>query len=275
MYVQRLRQYLIIIVYFFGATSAFAQGNSTGANVNPEPQAVTEKSSESWGLLYDFYGEAYSAVQYDGLVNQARLRLLYPITEGAYVYSGVYWSEDATKNTGGLRYADDFVSPTAGVLYKPWSFLGLFAEYRRLFRTENNELPGAEHDPRYGVYGYYLYEFPVVARPHLEFYGESVALTRFTSKPISTAWLKLGSEQHVVRDTLTITPYLEYFLRESPNLMLGFDDRSLRLGGKLKYRWKNYSVQWLAYRRFHSDQTPLGWESLIVFAADGSVGSWN
>ncbi len=279
MLVQLSRHLIFLAIFSFGGSVAHAQGNSSGTNVNPEPQAVAESSAatsnDNIELLYDIYGESYSAVQYDGWVHQARLRLLYPFTEGAFVYSGAYWSNDATENTGGLRYADDFVSPAAGLLYKPWTFLGIFAEYRRLFRTTSNELPGAEHDPRYGVYGYYLYELPVVARPHLEFYGESVALTRFTSKPISTAWLKLGSEQHLLKDQLTVTPYLEYFLRESPNLMIGFDDQSWRMGAKLKYRWKSYSVQLLTYRRFHSDQTPLGWESLLVLSADGSVAPWN
>ena len=226
-------------------------------------------------LRYDFYSESYSTTYFNGSVSQSRLRLLLPLWEERVLpYFGVNTSSDFTRNSN-LRFADDFVSPAAGLLLKPLSFLGIFAEYRRLYRTAENELPDQENDSRYGAYMYYLQALPALTSTHLELYAESVALDRFTSKPVTTAWLKFGKSFPVISPSFSVTPYLESFTRESPNLMIGIDERSLRAGGNLKWQWRGFSAQLLGYNRFESNSVPTGWEGFLVLSADGGFRLWN
>ncbi len=227
-------------------------------------------------LHYDLYSETTTTTYFSGVVNQNRLRVLYPAFGFKVLpYLGVNTSGDYT-NSGSVRYADNYVSPTAGLLLKPWSFLGLFAEYRRLYRTDTNigRLPKEEDDPRYGAYAYFSKPLPVPSIPHVEVYGESVALGRYSSQPVSTAWLKLGKELSL-SPSWSATPYLEAFLRESPDLLIGVDERSLRFGGKLKWQHGGWAAQLLAYRRFQSSSVPNGWEALLVLSADGGAQEWN
>lgn len=244
---------------------------------NSDQNTITTKAENTRTKIeYDFYSESYVASTYfNGSINQNRFRFLYPTLQNKVLpYLGVNTSHDLTASEN-LRFADDFISPTAGLLVKPVSFIGLFAEYRRLYRLTDNELPIEENDPRYGAYIYYLQKLPISATPHAEIYAESVALNRFTSKPVTTAWLKLGKEFLITSQSLSFTPYLEGLYRESPNLMVGFDERSLRFGGKLKWQTDTWSAQLLTYRRFQSSSVPNGWEAFLVLSANGGFHLWN
>lgn len=253
------------------ATQARAETTNINFDAHNTISTSTDASPKPSQLTYDLYSESLSATYFDGAVNQTRLRLHHPLlTDQLLVYAGINTSSDFTGNST-LRFADSFISPTAGLLIKPFSFLGFFAEYRRLYRTVNNELPDQENDPRYGVYTYFLKPLPITGQPHIEIYGESVALQRFTSQPISTVWAKLGKDLHLQPERWIFTPYLEGFYRESPNLMLGIDERSWRMGGKLKWQWHGASVQMLGYRRFASSSVPLGWEAFLVLSAEGGL----
>lgn len=267
----KLLSFSLVIISI--SIKAFAEPSTSITAPTSDVSTQINSTSNDSKLTYDIYSESLSATYFDGAVNQSRLRLLHPIvTDKVQGYFGVNTSSDFT-NDSTLRFADSFVSPTAGLLLKPLSFLGLFAEYRRLYRTVNNELPDQESDPRYGAYTYFFRKLPLTYSPHLELYGESVALQRFTTKPISTVWLKLGRDFQIQPERWTFTPYVEGFYRESPDLMLGIDERSLRYGGKLKWQWKRASLQMYGYRRFTSTSVPLGWEGFIVLAADGGL-SW-
>ena len=255
------------------AQQSIAQTKTT--SIESSIETTVETSDAKNDLRYDFYSESYSTTYFNGSVSQSRLRLLLPLWEERVLpYFGVNTSNDFTRASD-QRFADDFVSPTAGLLLKPLSFLGIFAEYRRLYRTADNELPDQENDSRYGAYVYYLQALPALASTHLELYAESVALDRFTSKPVTTAWLKFGKSFPVLSQSLSITPYLEGFTRESPNLMIGIDERSLRAGGKLKWQWGGFSAQLLGYNRFESNSVPTGWEGFLVLSADGGFRLWN
>lgn len=223
-------------------------------------------------LQYDLYSETLTSSYFTGVVNQNRLRVLYPTFAFKVLpYLGLNTSGDYTHSgSASVRYAEDYVSPTAGVLLKPWSFLGLFAEYRRLYRTNTN----SENDPRYGAYAYFLKPLPLISTPHIEVYAESVALDRYSSQPVTTAWLKLGKE-FSLSPAWSATPYLEAFRRESPALMIGVDERSLRFGGKLKWQYRGWAAQLLTYRRFQSSSVANGWEALLVLSADGGAQEWN
>lgn len=266
---------LFLIASVLFGLPAWGDDVIASSTVAPSVPVVESASVENrHKVIYDLYSETYSATYFNGLVNQTRFRALQSIfDERLQGYLGLNTSGDYTRDEA-LRYADSFVSPTAGVQFKPWYFLGFFAEYRYLFRTENNELPRSEPDPRYGVYAYQLWKIPALTSPHLEFYGESVALSRFTSRPVTTAWLKLGQDVPLIESRLTITPYVEGFYRESPDTIIGIDEESVRLGGKLKLQVHQMSLQFLYYRRVHSSSVPLGWEGLLVLSADGGLFSW-
>jgi hypothetical protein len=267
---------LLVSLFLLFNHSLVAAQNSLGQDSLTQTKTTSlENSPTRNDLRYDFYSESYSTTYFNGSVSQSRLRLLLPLWEERVLpYFGVNTSNDFTRNSN-QRFADDFVSPTAGLLVKPFSFLGVFAEYRRLYRTADNELPDQENDSRYGAYVYYLQALPALASTHLELYAESVALDRFTSKPVTTAWLKFGKSFTVLSPSLSITPYLEGFTRESPNLMIGIDERSLRAGGKLKWQWQGFSAQLLGYNRFESNSVPTGWEGFLVLSADGGFRLWN
>jgi|GEM_PF-2055299 len=233
---------------------------------------VVRTPSESSSLKYDFYSETLSSVLFSGLTTQSRLRLLYPVPNLKLdLYAGVNISNDLTTGTT-LKYADDFVSPTAGILIRPFSFLGFFAEYRRLFRTETIAgLPSVENDTRLGAYVYQKYAvFSSPYKPFAEFYGETVSLTRFSSKPVSTAWLKLGSE-HRLSKSFAAAAYVEGFVRNSPSLLIGITDRNLNAGVRLKWTYKSFSAQVLGYNRIYTKEVPTGWEGLLVLSANGRL----
>lgn len=264
---------LIVLILTLKCALGFSQTNSVTNPPNNTSSIPQEENKQN--LRYDFYSESYSATYFDGAVSQSRLRLLVPFwKERLQPYLGVNTSSDFTGSET-LRFADDFVSPTAGLLIKPFSFLGIFGEYRRLYRTTDNELPDQENDARYGAYVYYLQYLPQLASTHLELYAETVALERFTSKPVTTAWLKYGKIFSILTPSLSVTPYIEGFTRESPILMIGIDERSLRAGAKLKWQRNGFSVQILGYNRFESNSVPTGWEGFLVLSADGGFRLWN
>lgn len=226
--------------------------------------SVFSTSAQTWH--YDFYSETLSAVEYSGVINQNRLRLLYRTFPHLDFYAGLFSSNDWTRQTT-LRYAEDYVAPGTGVLYRPFSFLGLFAEYRYLLHTENYE--GRKSDPRYGAYLYDGRIWWPQAHVFTESYAEAVTVTTLNHNPIATAFVKLGSDIPL-RSSLFIAPYFEVYYRESPSLLLGIDDFSLRAGGRLKVKAEQLSGQILIYRKFYSERTPIGWEALFVLAADGA-----
>jgi hypothetical protein len=241
------------------------------SNAHSQGTAV-KVQSEPARLEYDFYSETLSSVLFSGLTTQSRLRLFYPIPKlKLNLYAGVNTSNDLTTGTS-LRYADDFVSPTFGFLFKPFKFIGVFAEYRRLFRTETIvSLPSVENDTRLGAYIYKKYAiFSSRYKPFAELYGESVALTRFSSSPVSTVWLKLGTEHNLTKN-FVLAAYLEGFVRDSPSLLIGITDQNINAGLRFKWVHKNFSAQILGYNRIYTEEVPTGWEGLLVLSANGGL----
>ncbi len=96
-----------------------------------------------------------------------------------------------------------------------------------------------------------------------EYYAESFVFPSFHKDPVTAAWLKQGLRFRLSEHFL-LDPYLELYLRRSPDPDLGRDTEQARVGLRGIYLLPDFNIQALFYQSFENDRNSHE-EALLVF----------
>lgn len=200
-------------------------------------------------------GEVYSETNYIskyGLLSDTQIRAHFFQLENSSLYAGVAMQrQDKLESSDFDLYEKNLVMPVLGGRARFWNVVSIFAE----FRTEQRG--------RFGIYAGDMFEYEIFQAPvFTEGYIESVALPSFHNNPVTTAWLKQGLRYHLSEQGI-IDPYIELYMRRSPDPNLGRDTEQSRLGVRGIYRFGAWSTQLLVYQAYEKNESPKE-EALFV-----------
>jgi len=200
-------------------------------------------------------GEVYSETNYIskyGLLTDTQVRGHFYQNEILSLYAGVTMQrQDKISSDDMNLYDKNLVMPTLGGRVRLWNFLTVFAEYR----TEDRS--------RFGLAAGQILEYQIKDAPvFTEGYAESVVLPSYHNNPVSTAWLKQGLRYRVTESGI-VDPYIELYLRRSPDPNLGRDTEQARLGVRGIYLFGTWSAQLLIYQAYEKNESPQE-EALFV-----------
>jgi len=217
--------------------------------------SLSEDSRFHWTNETEIYTESNYLPEY-GLLTESRLRLYFLKKKAFQAYLGTALERQDLAGGKPPIYIDS-VSPLAGVKFTFLRQLSAFAEYRQWIvngTTANTSLP----DPRYGIAGGDLIQFqnPLF----FEYYGEVVGVPRVSSALVTTAWTKLGYRE-TISHGLYVDPYLEFFVRHTPDINLGVETSEPRLGLRMIFAKNSWSTSALIYEAFREREV----EGLFVF----------
>lgn len=200
-------------------------------------------------------GEVYSETTYVpeyGFLSDNYLRFFVYEANPVKFYLGLSTqSQGKTKSSQTSLYEKNRVMPLVGLRSHIWKDISGLIE----FRTEERS--------RAGIYAGNIWEYSVKsANVFSEYYVEGMILPSFTNEPIFAGWVKHGL-RYKPFNQFFIDPYLEGYLRISPDKDLGRDTQQFRLGVRGIYLWNTWSVSVLTYQSFAKDEKGH-LESLLV-----------
>lgn len=199
-------------------------------------------STGSSVLKGELYSESTYIPEY-GVLNENYLRLFISTSEKLNTYLGISsQSQIKTSSTQSDLYEKDRLMPLVGVRGKIWGQLHYLAELRTQDRS------------RLGLFAGNIWEYSAAELPlFTEYYAEAISLPSFTNAPVMAGWLKQGLRFHP-NSHLYVDPYVEAYLRQSPDPDLGRDTQQLRLGLRLLYSVSSWNISLLTYHSFEQHE---------------------
>ncbi|WP_374073455.1 hypothetical protein [Bdellovibrio bacteriovorus] len=199
----------------------------------------------------ELYSESTYVPQY-GILTETQVRLPILQIESASLFIGAALQrQDSTSSDQDALYEKNRVMAVLGGRWTVWKSLTLLAE----FRTEERS--------RGGLYLGDIFEYDIKAVPMFsEFYAESFVLPSFHNDPVIAAWFKQGLRFRLSHHFI-LDPYLEVYVRRSPDADLGRDTEQARAGLRGIYLLGSWSAQVLIYESFVKDESSHN-EALFV-----------
>ncbi|MBX3039643.1 MAG: hypothetical protein KF789_02905 [Bdellovibrionaceae bacterium] len=213
-------------------------------------QDLTGDSSSGSSLFShsnELYSETYYRKDLAAVGTQTRLRhqLQWKETQ-LFLFAGVSVDRMLTPNSSLL--IENSVSPQAGILYRPFSFLTAWAEYRHRIRERNRfHDQKEESDPRWGLASGYNVrsESGLVGA---DVYGEIGWVPRLSHTPVGSGYVrayvgtKLGERQRAD----LYAEWNEYLSQDA--LSLGPSRHQLRAGGRWSLQFEKWNAALYAYK---------------------------
>lgn len=190
----------------------------------------------------EIYSESNHVPDY-GLLTESVLRLhLYKNDTFTSYLGAAIQSQNKTQSSQTDLYDKNRVMALAGVKIPIWSTLTAILEAR----TEDRS--------RVGLFLGNIWIYPAAQlNAFSEFYAESMIMTAFHSRPVSTGWFKQGF-RFQAQENFLVDPFAEFYIRRSPTPDLGRDTEQARLGLRMIYLFGSWNASLLAYESFPRDE---------------------
>lgn len=166
-----------------------------------------------------------------------------------------------------LKYFDNTATPALGIQARFFQKITLQAQggVRTVISDTENENAKSEWDPRIilsagDFWGWQSWGAPAV---FTEAYGESAYVSRLSSTPVTTFWLKQGY-RFKVASQVYVDPYAEFFLRESRSADLGPSITQGRAGVRALWATSSWTVAGLLYHNLKQNDGSAPLEGLFV-----------
>lgn len=213
-------------------------------------------AAESWvtdPTRLEFYSENTYFNDSSHLTSDAFLRAYYDVGADFEFFAGLHFSRDWNSESNFIL-ADSYIAPTVGLTRSLGRFFRFWAEYRLLFRPFKEELnrPDSEGDPRLGFTFFDSREVKQFESSNLKLisYADFFWIPRVSEKDtVINAWSRVWWNTFVPSssDFLSVGPYIELNLNETPSTELGTNDKALRYGLKVQLKWPRTYLQLMVY----------------------------
>ena len=255
---------IIALVPLVSAPATALPSSATSAGTKRALVAVNELYSET-----NYRSDVEGVATQTRLRHQSNLRLL-PASLQAYV--GVSVDRSLLESNEGSRLIENSVSPQIGVVYRPFSFLNIWSEYRLRIRerTEFDQKTRTENDPRFGIAaGYRL--LPRESALNAEAYAELVSVPRLAGRPVVSGHLR-GFARAGLNGFTHLDLYSELNEYQSPDPAFGPTRQSLRAGARLALEGSfPWSAGLYAYRPWLIERGGLRAQDFEALLAVGGV----
>lgn len=158
---------------------------------------ILSSSSKAAVGRFDYYSQSVYQSHTQNFVTQQRLRYQFQPDSALRPYLGAQFEMDA-KTEANAIYNDNFVAPTAGITWLPFSAinLGIYSELQFVQRLGDivESRKQNEIDWRNGLYHYSYNDYLVhpIAKGFIETYGDAYFIRKAERNIIANFWAKSG-----------------------------------------------------------------------------------
>lgn len=187
-------------------------------------------------------GEVYSETNYIpqyGFISETKINLFLAKSETSVLYTGgALQAQGKTNASQDQLFEKNRIMAVFGLRHSIWKNLMALLEFRTEDRSRGGLFVG-------DFWQYQVNDLNLFS----EIYAESLILPNFDSSPISTVWYKQGVRYSLSKNLL-FDPFVELYLRHSPNPDLGRTTEQARIGLRTTYLKNKWTVSALIYQSY-------------------------